>query len=87
MAKVKTPRPCCRSCGKPLRRYRYAVSKLGPDESEAFRNRIGADGQPAEWGDYGDNNLCGVTCGYNLMLALLKKRPDVFNPQKWTEVK
>lgn len=87
MAKIKTPRPCCRNCGRPLRRYKYTVSKLGHDASEALRNKLGVDGKPAEWGDYGDNALCGMNCGYGLALSILKRRADIFNPQKWTEGK
>lgn len=46
-----TPRPDCLGCGKPLRRFKY--------DDRAF-----ADDTPREWGDYGDNRFCGVTCGW-----------------------
>jgi hypothetical protein len=46
-----TPRPNCLACGKPLRRYKH--------DGRAFN-----DGTPQEWGDYGDNRFCGLTCGW-----------------------
>ncbi len=46
-----TPRPDCLGCGKPLRRYKR--------DGQAFD-----DGTPQEWGDYGDNRFCGLTCGW-----------------------
>ncbi len=46
-----TPRPSCLACGKPLRRYRHD-------------GRTYDDGTPQEWGDYGDNRFCGLTCGW-----------------------
>lgn len=46
-----TPRPNCLACGKPLRRYKQD-------------GRTFDDGTPQEWGDYGDNRFCGLTCGW-----------------------
>ena len=46
-----TPRPCCLACKKPLRRYKR--------DGQTFD-----DGTPQEWGDYGDNRFCGLTCGW-----------------------
>jgi len=46
-----TPRPDCLGCGKPLRRYKRDGQTFG-------------DGTPQEWGDYGDNRFCGLTCGW-----------------------
>lgn len=46
-----TPRPDCLGCGKPLRRYKRD-------------GRTFDDGTPQEWGDYGDNRFCGLTCGW-----------------------
>lgn len=46
-----TPRPACLACGKPLRRYKR--------DGQTFK-----DGTPQEWGDYGDNRFCGLTCGW-----------------------
>jgi hypothetical protein len=51
-----TPRPCCLSCGKPLRRFRLDGRKM-------------SDGKPREWGDYGDNRFCGLTCGWKWACA------------------
>lgn len=48
---AKMPRPNCLTCDKPLRRYRF--------DERAFD-----DGTPQEWGDYGDNRFCGLTCGW-----------------------
>lgn len=57
-----TPRPMCISCGKPLRRAKEHVEA----------SRTGIDGAPASWGDYGDNVLCGVTCGYRYALRIAR---------------
>ena len=46
-----TPRPNCLACEKPLRRYKQ--------DGRTFN-----DGTPQEWGDYGDNRFCGLTCGW-----------------------
>ena len=46
-----TPRPNCLACDKPLQRY----SRDG---------RTFDDGTPQEWGNYGDNRFCGLTCGW-----------------------
>ena len=46
-----TPRPDCLACSKPLRRYRH--------DDQTFD-----DGTPQEWGDYGDQRFCGLTCGW-----------------------
>lgn len=46
-----TPRPDCLACGKSLRRYSR--------DGQTFD-----DGTPQEWGDYGDNRFCGLTCGW-----------------------
>ena len=46
-----TPRPNCLACEKPLRRYKR--------DGQTFN-----DGTPQEWGDYGDNRFCGLTCGW-----------------------
>jgi hypothetical protein len=50
-APAVTPRPNCLACGKPLRRYKQD-------------GRTFDDGTPQEWGDYGDNRFCGLTCGW-----------------------
>lgn len=46
-----TPRPNCLACDKPLRRYKWD-------------GRMFDDGTPQEWGDYGDQRFCGLTCGW-----------------------
>ena len=46
-----TPRPNCLACEKPLRRYTR--------DGQTFN-----DGTPREWGDYGDQRFCGLTCGW-----------------------
>lgn len=51
-APATTPRPSCLHCGKPLRRYKYDVKPF-------------ADGTPRDWGDYGDQRFCGLTCGWS----------------------
>lgn len=53
---AKTPRPCCRACGKKLRR--------APAHLEA-RGR-------GEWGDYGDTFFCGLTCGYIYAVRIVR---------------
>jgi hypothetical protein len=50
-APATTPRPDCLACKKPLRRYKQD-------------GRTFSDGTPQEWGDYGDNRFCGLTCGW-----------------------
>lgn len=47
-----TPRPNCLGCGKPLRRFK-------------FDGKTYDDGTPREWGDYGDNRFCGLSCGWS----------------------
>lgn len=50
-AAATTARPNCLACDKPLRRYKH--------DGKTFD-----DGTPQEWGDYGDNRFCGLTCGW-----------------------
>ena len=50
-AAATTLRPDCLACEKPLRRYKR--------DGQTFN-----DGTPQEWGDYGDNRFCGLTCGW-----------------------
>jgi hypothetical protein len=47
-----TPHPHCLGCGKPLRRFK-------------FDGKTYDDGTPREWGDYGDNRFCGLSCGWS----------------------
>lgn len=49
---AKTPRPNCLACGKPLPRFKY--------DGKTFD-----DGTPREWGAYGDNRFCTLTCGWS----------------------
>ncbi|HSX21537.1 MAG TPA: hypothetical protein VLE97_02030 [Gaiellaceae bacterium] len=46
-----TPRPDCLGCGKPLPRFKF--------DGKTFD-----DGRPREWGAYGDNRFCTLTCGW-----------------------
>ncbi len=46
-----TPRPNCLCCHKPLPRFKF--------DGKTF-----ADGTPREWGAYGDNRFCTLTCGW-----------------------
>jgi hypothetical protein len=46
-----TARPDCLACGKPLRRYKR--------DGQTFN-----DGTPQEWGPYGDQRFCSLTCGW-----------------------
>ena len=46
-----TTRPNCLGCGKPLPRFKF--------DGKAFD-----DGTPREWGAYGDNRFCTLTCGW-----------------------
>lgn len=46
-----TQRPNCLSCGKPLPRFKF--------DGKTFD-----DGTPREWGAYGDNRFCTLTCGW-----------------------
>jgi hypothetical protein len=55
-APATTPRPDCLSCGKPLPRFRY--------DDKTFD-----DGTPREWGAYGDNRFCTLTCGWRWACA------------------
>lgn len=48
---ASTPRPNCLACNKPLPRFRF--------DGKAFD-----DGTPREWGAYGDNRFCTLTCGW-----------------------
>jgi hypothetical protein len=49
--RAATPRPNCLGCDKPLPRFK-------------FDNKTFDDGTPREWGAYGDNRYCGLTCGW-----------------------
>jgi hypothetical protein len=49
---AKTARPNCLACSKPLPRFKY--------DGKAFD-----DGTPREWGAYGDNRFCTLTCGWS----------------------
>ena len=46
-----TPRPDCLTCDKPLPRFKF--------DGKTFD-----DGMPREWGSYGDNRFCTLTCGW-----------------------
>lgn len=46
-----TERPSCLGCGKPLPRFK-------------FDDKTFDDGTPREWGAYGDNRFCTLTCGW-----------------------
>ncbi len=46
-----TPRPNCLGCNKPLPRFKF--------DGKTFD-----DGTPREWGAYGDNRFCTLTCGW-----------------------
>jgi hypothetical protein len=46
-----TPRPNCLGCGKALPRFKF--------DGKTFD-----DGTPREWGAYGDNRFCTLTCGW-----------------------
>lgn len=46
-----TPRPNCLGCDKPLPRFKF--------DGKTFD-----DGTPREWGAYGDNRFCTLTCGW-----------------------
>lgn len=60
----KTPKPTCRFCGKPLRRYKLR------DVAE-FKAR------GMEWGDYGDNKFCGLRCGYEWAITVSRSFPTI----------
>lgn len=51
-----TKRPNCLDCGKPLPRFRF--------DGKTFD-----DGTPREWGAYGDQRFCGLTCGWRWACA------------------
>lgn len=53
-------RPRCLNCGKPLRRFRYRDTEHNV-------------GKGREYGDYGDNHFCGLTCGYRWSIAMLAR--------------
>lgn len=46
-----TKRPNCLGCGKPLPRFKF--------DGKTFD-----DGTPREWGAYGDNRFCTLTCAW-----------------------
>lgn len=51
-----TQRPNCLDCGKPLPRFK-------------FDGKTYDDGTPREWGAYGDNRFCTLTCGWRWACA------------------
>lgn len=58
-----TPAPDCRACRKKLRRA-----------SSHYDGRTTHDGKPREWGSYGDNLFCGLSCGYRWAIAIASQR-------------
>lgn len=54
-------RPFCQYCARPLRRYRWRNSAtLNPDGNN-------------QWGGYGDNLFCGLTCGWRFAVAVMQR--------------
>lgn len=51
-----TERPRCLGCDKPLPRFR-------------FDDKTYDDGTPREWGAYGDNRFCTLTCAWRWACA------------------
>ena len=64
---ASTPRPRCLDCGKPLPRFKF--------DGKTFE-----DGTPREWGAYGDNRFCGLTCGWRWATARLLVTRDRVQP-------
>jgi hypothetical protein len=60
-----TSRPHCLACSKPLPRFKF--------DGKTFD-----DGTPREWGAYGDNRFCTLTCGWRWACkhAPMPKRPN-----------
>jgi hypothetical protein len=55
-AAATTVRPSCLGCDKPLPRFK-------------FDDKTYEDGTPREWGAYGDNRFCTLTCAWRWACA------------------
>lgn len=101
MTAAKPERPRCVACGRRLRRPHehnlqdHAASiqppPWGTDRLKPTQCRAGAtfDDQPPAWGDYGDNLVCGLRCGWELAVRLVATfgatREQVLEmlPERW----
>jgi hypothetical protein len=81
--------PICAACGKRLRKPRFLADRY---ESFADGSRrapgdhvLTADGLPRARGDYGDNAVCAMKCGYLLAIRILRSIPGVLDllPAEW----
>lgn len=82
-------RPQCRWCGKPLRKYTYAVSAPTdtPPKEHQKREVLQVTRKYkflsnekylfhlwlGDWGGYGDGYFCGHTCGYKWAVSQQKQ--------------
>lgn len=58
----KPNRPTCRSCGKPLRLFRWRAMEWAKERG-------------LWWGDYGEGLFCGLRCGYRYACKLTGRKP------------
>jgi hypothetical protein len=81
--------PKCRWCGKPLRKYTYAVSVPTNTPPKEYKGRpvlqvtrtykfLSGDTYLfnlwlGDWGGYGDSCFCGLRCGYQWSVSKLVK--------------
>ena len=79
--------PRCPACGRKLRKVRFAN---GGDYADGSLSAPGehvltADGEPRSRGDYGDNLVCGLECGYVLAIRLVRSVPGLLEllPPQW----
>jgi hypothetical protein len=68
-------KPACAFCKKPLRPYKYRASgsKSSVLGSALLAKIPTVDGKSPEFGDYGDNAICGLRCGYRFAVRFLSK--------------
>jgi hypothetical protein len=80
--------PVCAACGKRLRKPRF-MTEHGPFSVTSLSapgdHVLTADGLPRARGDYGDNAVCAMKCGYLLAIRILRSIPGVLDllPAEW----
>jgi hypothetical protein len=79
--------PRCPACGRRLRKLRID-ERVVPTSNKLTApgdHVLTADGLPRSRGNYGDNLVCGLDCGYTLAIRLVRAIPGIIDmlPPKW----
>jgi hypothetical protein len=78
--------PRCPACGRCLRARRFDDRTPRSKKLTAPGDHVlTADGAPRSRGNFGDNLVCGLDCGYTLAIRLVRAVPGVLDllPSKW----